>query len=74
MPGEKTIIENRNVGSRWFISLEKELREETGAKYPDKTIIHVSLEGFELDYDGAMQSLSKAKVQLEKMVDGSLGS
>ncbi|MGD0646337.1 MAG: hypothetical protein ABSA75_15710 [Candidatus Bathyarchaeia archaeon] len=62
---EKTIIENRSSGS----AREKELREETGAKYPDKTVVHVSLEGFESDYEAARLSLKKAKLQLEKVVD-----
>jgi len=65
---EKTVVENRNVGNRWFISLEKELREETGAKYPDKTVVHVSLEGYEVDYETAHRSIMKAKSELEKLV------
>jgi hypothetical protein len=66
---EKTVVENRSVGNRWFISLEKELREETGAKYPDKTVIHVSLEGYEDDYEAARLSLEQAKLQLEKLIE-----
>jgi hypothetical protein len=65
---ERSVVENRNVGARWFISLEKELREETGAKYPDKTVVHCSLEGFEADYESARRSLLDAKVELEKLV------
>lgn len=65
---ERSVVENRNVGARWFISLEKELREETGAKYPDKTVIHCSLEGFEADYESARCSLENAKLQLEKLI------
>jgi len=68
MMSEKSIVENRNVGARWFISLEKELREETGAKYPDKTVIHCALEGFEPDYERARCSLETAKLQLQKLI------
>ncbi len=68
MVTEKTIVENRSVGSRWYISLEKELREETGAKYPNKTVIHVSLEGYEANGETARCCLGKAKLRLEELV------
>ena len=68
MAKETSIVQNMNVGARWFISLEKERREETGAKYPDKTVIHVSLEGYEADYGTCKRSLEAAKLELEKLL------
>ncbi len=66
---EKTVVENRNVGARWFISVEKELRSETGAKYPDKTVIHASLEGNTETAEAAKQSLQDARAHLQKMLE-----
>jgi hypothetical protein len=64
---EKTVTESREVGYRWLVSIDKELRTETGAKYPDKTEIHATLEGHEQDADTAVKNLENAKKVLKDL-------
>jgi len=62
-------VERRDIGFRFHVSIDKELRTETGAKYPDKTVVHASLEGHEETYDAAVESLKTAKQELLKLVE-----
>lgn len=58
---------HQEVGYRWHIALDKELRTMTGAKYPDKTSIHASLEGHENTVKEANDAINAAKKTLEKL-------
>jgi hypothetical protein len=51
---EKTIVEKREVGFRWRISIDKELHVESGTRTPDKVTLHGSLEGHWETYDFAL--------------------
>lgn len=66
MSVEKQVVTNQTVGYRWHISIERELRTESGAKYPDKTVLHATLEGNEDSYDKAKESLTSARKFLEE--------
>ena len=61
---EKTIVETKRVGFSFSVSIEKELRTETGAKYPDKTLIKGSIEGNADTYDDTVALMKKAKKEL----------
>jgi hypothetical protein len=58
---EKSTVENRDVGHRWHISMEKELRIETGAKFPDKTVVSVSLEGNKISFEACKAQVENAR-------------
>ncbi len=60
----KQEIESKRVGYAFSISVEKELRTESVAKYPDKTIIKASLEGNTDTYDQAVDLLKKSKTDI----------
>jgi len=59
-------ITQKTVGYSWHISLETEHREETGAKYPDKTVSKTSLGGHADSYEDAVEQLRLAKAELKK--------
>jgi len=61
---EKTVVETKKVGYSFSFSIEKELRSETGAKYPDKTIIKGSIEGNADTYEETVALMKKAKTEL----------
>ena len=63
----KQELESKRIGFAFSFSIEKELRVETGAKYPDKTLIKGSLEGNADTYDEAVALLNKAKIELLKL-------
>lgn len=54
--------------------MERELRLETGAKYPDKTVVHASFEGYEANYEDAKKTMLIAKAELERIVADKLKS
>jgi hypothetical protein len=64
---EKTAFTSQEIGYRWHITIDKELRIETGAKYPDKTTIHASLEGHEDTVAQASAAINAAKKTLESL-------
>lgn len=61
---EKQVVETKRIGFSFSVSIEKELRSETGAKYPDKTIIKGSIEGNADTYDDTIALMKKAKKEL----------
>jgi hypothetical protein len=61
---EKQTVETKKIGFSFSVSIEKELRTETGAKYPDKTLIKGSIEGNADTYDEAVALMKKAKTEL----------
>jgi len=44
MSEEKSVTQ-KSIGFSFYVSIEREIREETGAKYPDKTVVKASLGG-----------------------------
>jgi hypothetical protein len=65
---EKTIVEKREVGFRWHISIDKELHVESGTRTPDKVTLHGSLEGHCETYDFALADLSQATTNLKALL------
>lgn len=66
---ETHTVVKMEVGYTWSISIEREIRTPTEAKYPDKTVIKASLTGHARTYEGAITSLNQAKLELEKVVN-----
>jgi hypothetical protein len=64
---ETAAVTKQEIGYRWHITIEKELRTSTGAKYPDKTVIHATLEGHEDSFQAAEKGIETAKTTLEKL-------
>ena len=56
----KTEVETRKVGFAFDVSIEREIRTTTDAKYPDKTIIKASLEGNTETYEDSVDKLKAA--------------
>jgi len=65
---EHETITKQEIGFRWHISIEKETRKDTSAKYPDKIVVHVSLEGHNDTYDQAYADLRQAKGNLNSVL------
>ncbi len=66
--GESTVVSNRNVGYSFSLSIEKEVRIETGAKYPDKEVVHVRLSGNADSFDEAVKQLGMAQTEINGML------
>jgi len=66
----KQEVETKRIGFSFSISIEKELRTQTEAKYPDKTIVKASLEGNTDTYEQATEMLRKAKEEILKQTSG----
>ena len=63
---EKTEVTNRYVGFHFDIKIEKEIRTETGAKYPDKSVYVASLSGNAETFMEAVAQLHFARKELEE--------
>lgn len=61
---ETETITQKTIGYSWSISVEKEHREETGAKYPDKTVTKASFSGHTDTYEEAVKEVNEAKKEL----------
>lgn len=66
---EKTEITNRTIGFSFHVSLEREIRTATGAKYPDKTIVKASLGGHAETFKQAQDQLRLATVEVRNQLD-----
>jgi DNA-binding MurR/RpiR family transcriptional regulator len=59
---ERTTVEKREVGFRFHVSVDNEMRTVTsGSKTPDKLLIHASLEGHTDTYEEAVKQAKDAK-------------
>lgn len=71
MTSETQEITSKTVGYSFHVSIEKELRIVTGAKYPDKIVVKASVGGHEETFAEAVGSLKEAtetvKTQLEAL-------
>jgi len=56
---EQKIVTEQTIGFSYHVTLEKELRTNTGAKYPDKTVIKASLGGH---VDTIAEAITQLKV------------
>lgn len=67
MPEEKTTVEQKQIGYRWHITIDRELRVANAAskQYPDKINMHASLEGHEETRQAAIDALATARTALE---------
>jgi len=66
---ERTEITNKNVGYSFHVSLEREIRTATGAKYPDKTIVKASLGGHAETFKQANDQLRLATVEVRNQLN-----
>jgi|GEM_PF-3799821 len=57
-------ITQKTVGFSFHITIEKEKRVETGAKYPDKLITKASLGGHTETFGEAVQTLKRATLEV----------
>jgi hypothetical protein len=60
----RTEVVKQEIGFRFHIVIDKELHLDSGTRTPDKVTVHASIEGHELTYNDAMNSLKQAKGQL----------
>jgi len=60
----KQEVETKRIGFGFSLSIEKEIRTETTAKYPDKTVLKAGLEGNADTFDEAVELLNRAKEEI----------
>jgi hypothetical protein len=65
---ENQLIESKKVGFSFSLAIEKELRTETGAKYPDKSVLNARLEGNADSFDEVVKLLGQAKTEINKVL------
>jgi len=63
----KNVI-NKTVGYSFSITIERETRKETGAKYPDKQIIKASVGGHGATLDDVTEQLVAATEVVKKQL------
>lgn len=63
---ETKSITQKAIGFSFSVSIEREVRNATSAKYPDKTIIKASLGGHAETMDDATEHLKKATELVRK--------
>ncbi|MBA7595187.1 hypothetical protein ES703_02146 [subsurface metagenome] len=57
---EEQSVTHKTVGFSFNVSIEREVRVETGAKYPDKTVVKASMGGNAETMAEATDNLKKA--------------
>jgi len=62
---ERSEIVNKTAGYSFHIKIEREIRTETGAKYPDKSVVSASLSG----NDEAFVTMVEHAIQARKTID-----
>jgi len=65
---ERTIVEQRDVGYKWSMTIEREIRIPSGLKWPDKSVIHVTLQGNELSFESCKVQLENARQVIEDKI------
>lgn len=65
---ETTTVVNQHVGYSFSVSVEKETRAVTKAKYPDKTVVSVRVSGNEESYEAVVKRLVEAKGEIRKVL------
>ena len=69
MSQEVKSITQQQIGFGYSIYIEKELRSETGAKYPDKTVIKAELSGHADTPEQASTLLDLARQTIQKQLE-----
>lgn len=71
MSVESQAVTTKAIGYSFNVSVEREIRTDTGAKYPDKTVVKASLGGHADTFDAATSLLESAaktvKEQIKKL-------
>ena len=65
---ETSQVWTTQTGYSFKIEIEKEIRTETGAKYPDKTVMKAYITGNEATLDNVAVALAAAKIRLLKQL------
>lgn len=65
---EETKITNMAVGYHFDIKIEREIRTETGAKYPDKSVVTASLSGNASSFEAIVEQAKKAREAIEELL------
>jgi len=65
---EKTEIVNRAEGYGFHITVEREIRTETGAKYPDKSVVTATLSGNDPSFEATTEHIKKAREAIEELL------
>lgn len=69
MAEEKKEVTTQAIGFSFHVSIEREIRTVTGAKYPDKTLIKASLGGHADTSDQAKTLLNEATKEIKKQLE-----
>ena len=65
---ETSQIWTTQTGYSFKIEIEKDIRTETGAKYPDKTVMKAYITGNENTLEDTVKALAIAKIKLLKQL------
>jgi len=65
---EKTEITSRTAGYSFHIKVERELRTQTEAKYPDKTVVSATLNGNDDSFAVMVEHAEKAKKTIDLLL------
>ena len=65
---ETSQVWTTQTGYSFKIEIEKEIRTETGAKYPDKTVMKAYITGNTKDLAETVTAIEKAKKELLKQL------
>lgn len=68
MSEETQTVTNKHVGYSFSVSIEKETREESGTKYPDKTVVSARLSGNEESFEAVEKRLAEAKAKIKEVL------
>jgi len=65
---EKTEITNRTTGYSFHVKVEREIRTQTAAKYPDKTVAYATLSGNDDTFEAMVDHAKKAKETIDAIL------
>lgn len=65
---EQTTVVNQHVGYSFSVNIEKETRQESGTKYPDKTVVSARLSGNEDTFEAVTKRLEEAKAKIKEVI------
>lgn len=65
---EKTEITNRTAGYNFHVKIEREVRTQTEAKYPDKSVVSATLSGNDDAFETMIEHAEKAKTTIDAML------
>lgn len=65
---EQQTVTQQAIGFSYSVTIEKELRTNTAAKYPDKTVLKATLSGHADTHDMAAVGLRDASKTVKKQI------